>query len=204
MDFIETVKGFILSPTEAFRKVRDADLGDTFKYYLILLVINTVLSVIVSLVAISSAFAAISQLFPSLGLEGQVGAEFTVIVFAILWIFVTLVILVLGAAWTHLFVYLFGGRKGYLQTLKAFAYGQTPALLIGWIPLIGIIGAIWSIVLWIIGVRELHEISTGKAAAAVIVAGVIIIVLIALVAAALLIAAVQVVPMPVGPQTVIP
>jgi hypothetical protein len=204
MDFIELVKGFILSPTEAFQKVKGADLGDTLKYYLILVVINTVLSVIISLVALSAIWAAFAALFPSLGLGAPVLAGFGIVIFAILMIFVLLVLLFIGAAWLHLWVYLLGGRKGYLQTLKALAYGDTPYLLIGWIPFVGIIGAIWSFILSIIGVRVLHEMTIGRAAVAVILAAVILFIIIALIAAFLFIAAVSMFPMgsgPYGPMT---
>jgi hypothetical protein len=204
MDFIELVKGFILSPVETFQKVRPADLGDTLKYYLILLVINTVLSVIVSLVALSAVWAAVNAFLPGLGLGAPALAGFGIVIFAILMIFISLLFLFIGAGWVHLWVYLLGGRKGYMQTLKAIAYGETPALLIGWIPVIGIIGSIWSFILWIIGVRELQEMSTGRAAAAVILAVVIILIIIILVAAALFITAVSMVPMGSGPYGPMP
>jgi hypothetical protein len=194
MDFIELVKGFLLSPVETFRKVRPADLGDTLKYYLILVVIYTILSVIISLVALSSAWAVISALFPALGLTAPAAIGLGIVLVAIVLIFLHLLVLFIGAAWVHIWVWLLGGRKGYLVTLKAIAYGATPNLLLGWIPLAGIIGAVWSFILSIIGVRELHEISTGRAAAAVILAAVIILIIIILVAAWLFITAVSILP----------
>jgi len=196
MDFIELVKGLLLSPAETFRKVRTADLGETLKYYLILVVIYTILSVIISLVAISSAWAMIASLFPALGLSAPAVAGLGVILVAIVLIFVHLLMLFIGGAWLHLWVWLLGGRKGYMMTLKAVAYGDTPYFLIGWIPFIGIIGAVWSFALWIIGVKELHEISTGRAAAAVILAAVVVLILVILVAAALFITAVSMFPGP--------
>lgn len=196
MDFIELVKGFLLSPTETFRKVRPADLGETLKYYLILVVIYTILSVIISLIVISSAWAVIAALFPALGLSAPMVAGLGIILVAIILIFVHLLLLFIGAAWVHVWVWLLGGRKGYMMTLKALAYGDTPYLLFGWIPFIGIFGALWSFILWIIGVKELHEISTGRAAAAVILAAIVVLIIVILVAAALLIAAVSVVPGP--------
>jgi hypothetical protein len=199
MDFIELVKGFILSPTETFQKVRSADLGDTLKYYLILVVINTVLTVIVSLVALSALWSAFNTLLPGLGLGAPTAAGFGIVVFAILMIFVSVLVLFIGAAWLHLWVYLLGGRKGYLSTLKAVAYADTPSLLIGWIPFAGIIGAIWSFILSIIGVRELHEMTTGRAAIAVILAVVILAIIIILIAALFFIAAVSTFPMETGP-----
>jgi len=54
-----------------------------------------------------------------------------------LMIIVQFIFIFIGAAWLHLFVYLLGGRKGYLQTLKSVTFGSTPAMLFGWIPFIG-------------------------------------------------------------------
>jgi hypothetical protein len=198
MDFIELIKGFLLTPVETFQKVRKADLGDTLKYFLILVVINTVLSAIIGLVALSSMWAAYSSIFEGLGIAIPAAAGFGIIVFAILMIFVNLLVLFIGAAWMHLWVYILGGRKGYMETLKALAYGDTPYLLIGWIPLIGFIGSIWSFVLYILGVRELQEMSTGRAAGAVILAFVVFIIIVIVIAAALFFAVVSSGVMPVN------
>ncbi len=89
---------------------------------------------------------------------------------------------------------LFGGTKDIEQTIKTVMYASTPFLLLGWIPFIGIFGALWSFILWIIGVKELHEISSGRAAAAVILAALVILIFIILIAAVFLIAAVSVIP----------
>ena len=68
-------------------------------------------------------------------------------------------------------------------------------MLIGWIPLIGIIlGGIWSLILSILGIRELHQISTGRAAGAVILAAIIIVIIIALIAAWFIISLVSIEP----------
>jgi hypothetical protein len=198
MDFIELVKGFLLSPVETFQKVRKADLGDTLKYFLILVVINTVLSVIISLVALSAMWGVYSSIFEGLGIAIPAAAGFGIIVIAILMIFVTLLVLFIWAAWLHLWVYILGGRKGYMETVKAIAYGDTPSLLLRWIPVIGFIGSIWSLILWVLGIRELHEISTGRAAGAVILAIVVLLVIIIALAAAFFFALVSSGIMPVS------
>ena len=51
---------------------------------------------------------------------------------------------------------------------KAVLYSATPTVLLGWIPLISFIAVLWSLVLRIIGIRELHEITTGRAVLALI------------------------------------
>jgi hypothetical protein len=45
-------------------------------------------------------------------------------------------------------------------------YGATPALILGWIPYVWVVGVAWSIVVQIIGVRQLHGIPMQRAVAA--------------------------------------
>lgn len=196
MEYFELMKGFLLSPTETFRKVRETDLGDSLTYYLILLVINAVLSAIVSLAMVSAVWTAFSGLSEQLGLSlpGIVGVG--VVVFAIVMIIVQFIFAFIAAAWLHLFVYLVGGRKGYLQTLKSVTFGSTPGMLLGWIPFIGFLAAIWSLVLEVLGIRELHQVSTGKAALALVLSLLVIILIVIAIASFFLIAFSEITPMP--------
>ncbi len=157
MQFVELVKGFLTSPVETFQKVRETSFGETFKYFVILSLIPSVILGIVYTIA-------------GTVITGIFGAPFLGMAVGILMIPLALVFIVIGAiiggVIFQIFVYIVGGRKGIDQTLKAVMYGLTPALLFGWIPLIGIIAALWSLVLEIIGIRELHEITTGRAVTA--------------------------------------
>jgi hypothetical protein len=191
------MKGFLLSPVETFQKVRDTDLGDSLKYYLILLVINAILSAIVGIAIVSAIWMTFSGIFEQMGLPLPAIAGAGVVLFAIMMIIVQFIFVFIIGAWLHLFVYLLGGRKGYLQTLKSVIFGSTPAMLIGWIPFIGILAGIWSIALEILGIRELQEMSTGKAALAVILAILIIVIIIIAIAALFFIAYSEITPMPI-------
>jgi len=161
--FVGKVKGFLLSPVETFRAVRPDTLEDGLKYALIWFVIFGALLGIVSAIWFSTLVAMFLIPLPAwlawlgLGLAGLVIV--LVIIFGI-------VGLLIGGAWQHLWVHVCGGRKGYTQTVKALAYGATPSFVLGWIPFLNIIGAIWAIVVIVLGLRELHEISTGRAVAA--------------------------------------
>lgn len=196
MDYFGLMKGFLLSPVETFPKVRDTDLGDSLKYYLILLVINAILSAIVGIAMVSAIWLTFSGIFEQMGLPLPAIAGAGVVIFAILMIIIQFIMVFIIAGWLHLFVYLLGGRKGYLQTLKSITFGSTPSMLIGWIPFIGIIAGIWSIALEILGIRELQEMTTGKAALAVILAILIIVVIIIAIAALFFIAYSEITPMP--------
>ncbi|MFA5002486.1 MAG: Yip1 family protein [Methanolinea sp.] len=196
MDIIETAKGFLMQPVQAFQKARRIELGDAIKYFIILLIINAILTVIVDLIMGSAILSAINQAMGQFGMGEIFLAEtMGVAIGAIVLVIVSLIMVFIIGGWLHLFVYLLGGRKGYLETVKALIFGSTPYMLIGWIPLVGIIiGGIWSLILSILGIRELHQISTGRAAGAVILAAIIIVIIIALIAAWFIISLVSIEP----------
>jgi hypothetical protein len=173
-DFIEKVKGFLLKPVGSFQKSRGDTFGTSFKYYIILVIIYAVLSTI-----IASIIGASGMVF---GLPGAISAILPAFLF-IYYIITSIVVWLVFGLWIHLWVYLLKGRKGVTPTINAVYYGNTPFLLLGWIPFLGYIGIIWSLILWILGIRELQEISTWKAVAAVVIPVAIIVIIAALIAA---------------------
>jgi len=196
MEYPEMIKGFVLSPAETFRNVKDTGYSDTLVYFLALVVLNTVLTLPVMLLTFPSMGTVFVGIFQQLGF-GTLTA-FGNVLFALMMIIGSLVFLFIGAAWVHLWVYLFGGRKGYRETLKALAFGDTPSLLFGWIPLVGILAGIWSLVISVLGIRELQEISTNRALGAVIIAVIIPLLIVIVLAAFLFIAYTEISPVVVA------
>jgi hypothetical protein len=81
----------------------------------------------------------------------------------------------IGSAIIHLCLMIVrGNNNGYKTTFRAISYSYS-GYLFGIIPFIGmIIGGIYAFILTIIGVREGHEISTGKAILAVLLPAIVI------------------------------
>jgi hypothetical protein len=81
----------------------------------------------------------------------------------------------LGSAIIHLCLMIVGGNNnGYKTTFRAISYSYS-GYLFGIIPFIGLlIGNIYTFILTIIGVREGHGISTGKAILAVLLPAIVI------------------------------
>lgn len=175
--FIEKAKGFLLKPAETYNKVKEETLGGVLKYFIIWAVIYSILFAIVMMIA-GGLMGSLYQNIPgfsgitgaSIGLTCALGLFFIVLIGSIIGLFIS-------GAIVHLGVLLVGGKKGYLQTVKAIGYGCTPQFLLGWIPFVNIIAAIWALVVEIIGVKELQEVSTGKAVIAVFVVPLIIFVI---------------------------
>ena len=168
LSFGEKVKGFLGAPSNTFNNMEAEALGSALRYFTIWVVIYTILRTIVFYTLERRVFQTLWNL---LGVSDAplYLYHFAPVIFALLAVLGAFAGLFVGGLWTHLFVRAFGGRKGYRNTIKAFAYGYTPAFLFGWIPFAGVLFSIWALILNIIGIRQLHEISTGRAIGAVLV-----------------------------------
>ncbi len=75
-----------------------------------------------------------------------------------------------------------GANEGYQATFRVVSYSSVPSLFNA-VPIVGSIASLWSIVLTVIGLREIHKTSTEKSVAAVLLPAVVAIVLVLVVAA---------------------
>ncbi len=150
---IETVKEFLTSPGTAVKKVEKTTLGDDLKYY-------------ATILTVYSIFAGI---FGGSYLSKYIGN--TGFVTTIIGIFIgTFVMLFIWAGILHIGVKSFGGKNPYSTTLKALVYGETPNLLLGWIPVIGGLAGLWSLGLSIYNLMKLQKMTLGKTIGAYILA----------------------------------
>jgi hypothetical protein len=195
----ERIKGFLFSPSATFDASKEDTLGDAFKYFVVILVIYAILIAIIASVAMS-LFAGIFGMFGLMPFGAAMGLAFGVFFFIAVLVGSIIAIFISGL-WLHIWVYLVGGRNGLGKTIIAIAYGQTPYLLLGWIPIINFIAMIWTFVVEIIGVRQLHGLTTGKAVLAVILAIVIPLIVLGVLVAVFSIPMMQGPMMPYGPHS---
>lgn len=185
MSFWRKIRGFLDSPEKAFDSVKDEEVGNSITYALKLLMVYSVLSSIVWTLAFTIILPVILSILesnPAFQMYPEVEILLTspilkelisVMMFVAILIFGVISIL-FGGLWIHLWVYIIGGRKGLKQTIKSIAYGVTPQFLLGWIPFLGFAFGTWSMIVSIIGIRQYHEISTGKAIFAYLLGALII------------------------------
>lgn len=180
MELINRIRGFAFNPTKEFAAAKKDALMDAFKYYILLLAVLAAILAIVVAVAVSVAESMVD--LPMLGGFAFLLGSGTFVGLILLGFFAALYIIV----WLHIWVYLFGGRKGLKETAKAVTYGATPCLILGWIPVANIIiGPIWSVLVIINGVMELQELSPGMAVLAIIAAILVPVIVIVVALAAL-------------------
>lgn len=105
-----------------------------------------------------------------LEIQSQAGSAGAVLALAALTPAFTFVILYLNAGVTHAVAALLGqAKRGFPATFAACAYASAPLVLLA-VPACGsIVGVVWLIVLTGIGMKVTHRITTGAAAASVLV-----------------------------------
>ncbi|VVB87898.1 Yip1 domain protein [uncultured archaeon] len=177
MEFIEIAKGILTEPSKTFDALKGESIGEALKYYAVIVAIYSAIYAVLISLLFGSMFR---QFGVMMGIGfGPAGA---VAIFLMMFIF-GIIGIIIGGAIFHIFVYLAGGRKGINQTIKAVIYGSTPGLLLGWIPLVGLIAGVWSLILEVVGIRQLHEMTTGKAVLAVVLLLVVIVIITVILAA---------------------
>ncbi|MGB3635110.1 MAG: YIP1 family protein [Rubrobacteraceae bacterium] len=172
--YVETVRNLVTQPANFFAGI--ARQGDF---------INPLIFALVGVVftAVITGFLGILGAIVGLGNRG-IGGAFGGLVSSIFItpIFFTIALFI-GAGIIHLLVMLivkpaFTGYEASFRILSYSAVGQ----LVGWIPFLGpLVAAVATVILAIIGVREVHNTTTGKAALVVLIpAAVVIVILIVL------------------------
>ena len=98
---------------------------------------------------------------------------------------VALVVVLAGSVGgTHRDAPLRGPAGAFGGTLRVGAYSSVTSL-VSWIPVIGWIASLYGIYLAIMGIREIHNTSTGKAAIVVLIPAVVVFLLVMLIIAAI-------------------
>jgi len=167
---IPKIKGFLFNPVETFQNSRMDETRAVIPYFGAILLFYAGLIAAFEMILfffeylLSSAAANTQGMSSGMSAGMPFAMVFTIPVFAFFAILIGVFLLAfIFGIWTHLWVYLLGGQKGFMQTLHAILYSLTPSLLLGWIPLVGMFACLWTLILFFFGIREFQEISDDKA-----------------------------------------
>jgi len=168
----ERIKGFLFSPSETFDASKEDTLGDSLTYFVVVLAIfaaifGTFYALYLAafspvITRIIASIPGTTSMLPFMAAMGPLIGLLFFVLFFVLILVVGIIAAFIGGLWTHIWVYLVGGRRGVAQTIKAVMYGSTPSFLLGFLP--------WALIVQVIGIRQLQELSTGRAILALILA----------------------------------
>jgi hypothetical protein len=157
-----TWKQSVFHPANFFRRMpREFDFGWVLGYYLIFGVLSAGISLFWQMVL---GVSLMDRFWPD-----NAGQPANPIVDFLLSPLMLLFALFIGAGVVHLFLLIFRGAKhGFGTSLRVLCYSAGP-FIFEIVPFLGPpVAGVWSLVLTIIGLREAHETTTGKAVAAVL------------------------------------
>jgi hypothetical protein len=153
--FIATVQAVVLRPVDFFRGIlRQGDFINPLIFAIICYEVAAILGGLLRLVGLGAT---------NQGLGGFIASIIFAPIFAAIGLFI-------GAGILHLLVMLIVGSRnsGFEATFRVGAYAAVTSL-VSWIPFIGGILALYGIYLGIVGIREMHNTTTGKAALVVLI-----------------------------------
>ncbi|MBA3635416.1 MAG: YIP1 family protein [Actinomycetota bacterium] len=183
--FIRTAREVLFNPVGFFRSIpRQGDFLNPLLFAVICALISAVLSGIIGFLI---------NLVAGNGIGGSLGGLISTIIFIPIG---TAIGLFIGAAIYHLLVLLIirPSHAGYEATFRVVAYASVLQLL-SWLAVIPILGiligiaiAIYNLVLSVLGIREMHSTTTGRAVAVVLIPVIVITILLVLILGAALLA----------------
>jgi hypothetical protein len=153
--FIAAVQAVVLRPVDFFRGIlRQGDFINPLIFAIICYEVAAILGGLLRLVGIGAT---------NQGFGGFIASIILAPIFAAIGLFI-------GAGILHLLVMLIVGSRnsGFEATFRVGAYAAVTSL-VSWIPFIGGILALYGIYLAIVGIREMHNTTTGKAALVVLI-----------------------------------
>jgi hypothetical protein len=161
--FINAVRSVVTAPADFFRGIRrQGDFVNPLIFAIICYEVSAILGGLISL----------AGLYGSDGFGSFLVSIILAPIFAAIGLFI-------GAGILHLLVMLIVGSRnsGYEGTFRVGAYSSVTSL-VSWIPIIGLIASLYGIYLAIVGIREVHTTTTGKAALVVLIPAVVVFILI--------------------------
>ena len=170
---IATLRGFLGDPSRSFSDLpKRENLGSAFQYLLLLTWVGALGALLWGLLLQDSQLALLKSLRLPIPLESWSPGR-SVLIAVVYTIVIPILVLVWTFIWTgivHLVLWILGGAKeGFEATLRVYAYSRGSTALFELVPFCGgLVSAVWSLVLQIIGLSRVHEISGGKAALAVL------------------------------------
>jgi hypothetical protein len=182
---VRRVRDLLVHPFETFEELKSATLTETYRHYVLLLLIY---SLLIGIVSVSTVYMTLYDILIHYGTIPLVGPFLTakidlfrplIINWSVFIVYLSFCILLFAifikGLFIHAFVILLGGKQGVVRTIQILMYAATPFFLLGWIPYVAVFGLVWAVLLCIIGLMVLQEMEVWKAVAVVVIPTILVI-----------------------------
>ena len=161
--FVDVLRRVVLHPVVFFAGIpRREGLRNPIIFVLICIVIGAVLNALVGLIGVQSRFQGSEGLLGPLGLSSQSFAGFVASIVILVLSGIIGVVIVAGLYQLAVRVAVGSENSGFRATFRVLAYAAV-VNLVSWIPIVGLLVGLYGLYLQIVGLREVHETTTGRA-----------------------------------------
>lgn len=175
MRLFNTWKEVMFDPINFYKKLsKKEQYAEAAKYFLKVQAIVLALLIIVAIVSLYGFTTLIG--LENNGVGDDVVSSIGLVILSLMLILIVYPLLFLfawgmlyvGVGILHLFVLIFGGKKGYVETFKVVAYSISPNIF-GMIPFVNYLAMAYALVLQVIGIKERQQLNWGKSTAVVLI-----------------------------------
>jgi hypothetical protein len=161
--FVDVLRRVVLHPVVFFAGIpRREGLRNPIIFVVICIVIGAVLNALVGLTGVQSRFQGSGGLLEPLGLSSQSFAGFVASIVILVLSGIIGVLIVAGLYQLAVRVAVGSENSGFRATFRVLAYAAV-VNLVSWIPILGLLVGLYGLYLQIVGLREVHETTTGRA-----------------------------------------
>ena len=173
MKFIEKLKEILFKPKKFYSKLKkERDLLKSFKWLAVLLLLPPIFWIIINQVLLLVGVKPMITFYsPKNWIPFYVAGSFTVFITFYISYLVSMFIL---AGLLHLSAKFFKGKGEYEDSFNVLCYSQTPMILFGWIPILGIFFWLYSFYQLLLGISKTQKVSMLKSFGVLIFPGVVL------------------------------
>jgi len=188
MNLKDKVVMILTRPVDFFKRA-EKDVGQAFGYLALFYLIFVILTLVVSFYTEAVSVVVLKQF--NIPVPEQPEMSFRIISTVFAYVMALLFSFIISAI-LHVYLVIFAGKASYSQTYSMMVHAGTPTMLFGWLPIVSFFAGVWSLVLLILGISEVHKMSRMRATLLILVPLVVFVlvgVLIAMIAAFLVLQA---------------
>ena len=153
MDVLQKIKAVVTDPKGFFSAARsEQGYSDAMKYYAAILLVPLAVELVIQNMG---------------GTIAEVGVFETLSSVVNVYI-VSMLLTFVFAGLIHGVAKLISGVNDFNKTYRVVAYGMTPSVLLGWVPIAGILASLYSFYVMVQGMKVTHGMTTLKSAVSVV------------------------------------
>lgn len=170
----QTIRDCIVSPKEFVKKHKKPEAPKQLVIFLVAITIIGFLLNVVSVIVIQPVFNQIYSQISQTAIEAPQYNPGLIVPSLIQSIIGAMISAAIVTTILHFWLKLFSKKGTWKELFKVYVYAQTPIAVFGWLPLLSIVGLVYSLYLLILGVQQTHDLDRRTAVLVIVIPTIIL------------------------------